>query len=47
MRYEWYVGYPINNYNATFSIGKYAHLKDQYISDDTLTIDYYVMDITM
>lgn len=42
-RYEWYVSYPINNYNVTFGIGKYAHFTDQYISDDTLTIDYYVM----
>lgn len=43
-RYEWYVSYPINNYNVTFNIGKYAHYTDRYISDDTLTIDYYVMD---
>ncbi|RAW02870.1 M1 family aminopeptidase [Pseudochryseolinea flava] len=42
-RYEWFVSYPINNYNATFSIGKYVHFSDHYISGDTLTIDYYVM----
>ena len=42
-RYEWYVSYPINNYNVTFNIGKYVHYSDRYISDDTLTIDYYVM----
>jgi len=42
-RYEWYVSYPINNYNVTFSIGKYAHYTDQYIAGDTLTIDYYLM----
>ncbi|SHN24053.1 M1 family aminopeptidase [Chitinophaga sp. CF418] len=43
-RYEWLVTYPINNYNATFCIGKYAHFKDDYISGhDTLTLDYYVM----
>jgi hypothetical protein len=43
-RYEWLVSYPINNYNATFCIGKYAHFKDAYISGhDTLTLDYYVM----
>ncbi|HTF27786.1 MAG TPA: M1 family metallopeptidase, partial [Flavitalea sp.] len=42
-RYEWKVSYPINNYNVTFSIGKYVHYQDRYISDDTLTIDYYVM----
>lgn len=43
MRYEWYVSYPINNYNVTFNIGQYAHFEDRYISDDTLTLDYYVM----
>jgi aminopeptidase N len=43
IRHEWYVSYPINNYNVTYSIGKYAHFTDQYISNDTLTIDYYVM----
>jgi hypothetical protein len=42
-RYEWYVSYPINNYNVTFSVGKYTHFSDAYITDDTLTIDYYVM----
>ena len=35
-RYEWFVSYPINNYNVTFGIGKYAHFRDLYISDDTL-----------
>jgi aminopeptidase N len=43
MRYEWYVSYPINNYNVTFNIGKYTHWRDYYVTDDTLTIDYYVM----
>jgi aminopeptidase N len=43
MRYEWYVSYPINNYNVTFNIGKYEHFSDRYINGDTITIDYYVM----
>ncbi len=43
MRYEWFVSYPINNYDVTFNIGKYAHYEDRYISGDTLSIDYYVM----
>jgi aminopeptidase N len=47
MRYEWFVSYPINNYNATFNIGKYTHFEDRYISDDTLTIDYYVIDYNL
>ncbi|MBY0434613.1 MAG: carboxypeptidase-like regulatory domain-containing protein [Cyclobacteriaceae bacterium] len=42
-RYEWEVTYPINNYNVTFSIGKYAHYQDKLIANDTLTLDYYVM----
>ncbi|WP_440133556.1 M1 family metallopeptidase [Chitinophaga sancti] len=35
-RYEWAVSYPINNYNVTFSIGKYTHYTDQ-------GVNYYVM----
>lgn len=35
-RFEWAVSYPINNYNVTFSIGKYTHYTDQ-------GVDYYVM----
>ncbi|TWW02275.1 M1 family aminopeptidase [Chitinophaga pinensis] len=42
-RFEWAVTYPINNYNATFCIGKYAHYTDLYVGGDSLTIDYYVM----
>lgn len=42
-RYEWSVTYPINNYNATFTIGKYHHFSDVFVTTDTLTIDYYVM----
>ncbi|HVI46110.1 MAG TPA: M1 family aminopeptidase [Chitinophaga sp.] len=43
-RYEWYVSYPINNYNVTFNIGHYAHFSDTYIRHrDTLTLDYYTM----
>lgn len=43
-RYEWLVSYPINNYNATFCIGKYAHLNDAYVSGpDTLSLDFYAM----
>jgi aminopeptidase N len=41
--YQWFVSYPINNYNVTLNIGKYAHLQDTYVTHDTLTLDYYVM----
>jgi aminopeptidase N len=41
--YQWFVSYPINNYNVTLNIGKYTHLQDTYVTNDTLTLDYYVM----
>jgi len=41
---EWFVTYPINNYNVTINIGDYNHISDQYISNtDTLELDYYVL----
>ncbi|KAA9349278.1 hypothetical protein F0P93_23065 [Larkinella humicola] len=40
--YEWYVSYPINNYNVTLNIGKYAHRRETY-GPDSLTLDYYCM----
>lgn len=43
MRYEWSVSYPINNYDVTFNLGKYTHIRDVYVDKDTLTIDYYVL----
>ncbi len=43
-RYDWFVSYPINNYNVTVNVGKFAHFADTYISGgDTLTLDYYVL----
>ncbi len=43
--YIWQVNYPINNYNVSFNIAKYAHFSDRYISldGDTLPLDYYVL----
>jgi aminopeptidase N len=41
-RYDWFVSYPINNYNVTVNIGKYAHFSDVYVGTDSLTLDYYV-----
>jgi aminopeptidase N len=45
VRYDWFVSYPINTYNVTFNIGKYAHFNDEYVSADgaRLTMDYYVL----
>ncbi len=42
-RYDWFISYPINNYNVTLNIGKYAHFRDIYDTGDTLTLDYFVM----
>jgi aminopeptidase N len=42
-RYDWFVSYPMNNYNVTLNIGKYAHFSDLFTNDNTLTLDYYVM----
>ncbi|MCK5702811.1 MAG: M1 family metallopeptidase, partial [Cyclobacteriaceae bacterium] len=44
-KYDWFVSYPINNYNVTVNIGKFAHLNDVYVGGDgdTLTLDYYVL----
>lgn len=43
-RYEWHLSNPINNYNVTVNIGKYAHFGDLHIRNgEALTLDYYVM----
>ena len=42
--YNWFVSYPINNYDVSINIGDYVHFDDQYISNgDTLALDYYVL----
>ncbi|MFZ1081454.1 MAG: M1 family metallopeptidase [Candidatus Kryptoniota bacterium] len=44
-QYNWFISYPINNYDVTVNIGRYAHFNDTYRSRDgsKLTLDYYVM----
>ncbi len=43
-RYDWFVSYPINNYNVTLNIGKYVHFSDVWVYEaDRLDLDYYVM----
>lgn len=44
-RYEWFVSYPINNYNVTVNIADYAHFSDTYKAKDgtTLPLNYYVL----
>ncbi|GAB3319444.1 hypothetical protein GCM10027299_11950 [Larkinella ripae] len=41
-QYDWYVSYPINNYNVTLNIGQYAHWRETY-GPDSLTLDYYCL----
>lgn len=44
-RYDWFVSYPINNYNVTLNIGKYVHFSSTYNAKDgdKLALDYYVL----
>lgn len=43
-RYEWFVQYPINNYNATFYMGRFAEFTDTILSlNDTLVARYHVL----
>ena len=44
-RFDWFVSYPINNYNVTLNIAKYAHFSDTYTAEDgeELQLDYYVL----
>jgi len=42
--FEWFVSYPINNYNVTLNIGNYKVISDQYVGKQrTLDLDYYVL----
>lgn len=44
-QFEWFVSYPINNYNVSLNIADYANFKDEYIASDgsKLDLDYYVL----
>src|SRR5690606_13004053 len=43
-RYNWFVSYPINNYNVTVNIADYAHFSDEYEGENgKLSLDYYVL----
>ena len=44
-QYDWFVSYPINNYNVTVNIADYAHFSDVYVADDDsqLALDFYVL----
>jgi aminopeptidase N len=41
-QFNWFVSNPINNYNVTFYIGKYAHWKDTFEGEKgKLSLDYW------
>jgi aminopeptidase N len=45
-RWNWFVSYPINNYDVSVNIAHYAHFSDTYKAEDgaELALDYYVLD---
>jgi aminopeptidase N len=44
-RFDWFVSYPINNYNVSITVADFAHFSDTYQSADgeELALDYYVL----
>jgi aminopeptidase N len=48
-RYDWFVSYPINNYNISLGIGSYVHFDSTYVAFDgeELALDYYVLDYNL
>ncbi|WP_161627768.1 M1 family metallopeptidase [Eisenibacter elegans] len=45
VQFDWFVSYPINNYNVTLNIANYAHFEDVYeaADGDRLTLDFFVL----
>ncbi|MTI30600.1 M1 family peptidase [Cytophagales bacterium RKSG123] len=48
-RFQWFVTYPINNYNVTLNAAHYAHFSDTYtaLDGDKIPLDYYVLDYNL
>ncbi len=43
-KYNWFVSYPINNYDVTVNIADYSHFTDTYDGKNgKLSLDYYVL----
>jgi aminopeptidase N len=43
-RYDWIVSNPINNYNVTVNIGRFAHFSEIFQGEEqAFSLDYYVM----
>jgi aminopeptidase N len=46
--WTWFVSKPINTYNITMNIGKYAHISDTLMGENgKLDLDYYVMEYNL
>ncbi len=44
IQYNWFVSYPINNYNVSLNVADYVHFDDIYQGEKgNLTLDYYVL----
>lgn len=44
--FEWFVSYPINNYNVTLNVADYVHFSDTFVSSSDATklaMNYYVL----
>jgi aminopeptidase N len=42
--FEWFVSYPINNYDVSINIGDYVHFSDEFVGEGgVLPLDYYVL----
>ncbi|RYD79060.1 MAG: M1 family peptidase [Sphingobacteriales bacterium] len=45
-QYNWFVSNPINNYDVTFYIGKYAHWTDNYDGENgKLSLDFWALQV--
>lgn len=43
-RFDWFVSYPINNYNVVMNIGNYKHFSDVFVREkDTMQLHFYCM----
>ncbi|OYZ49341.1 MAG: peptidase M1, partial [Sphingobacteriales bacterium 24-40-4] len=43
-QFNWFVSYPINNYNVSLNVADYVHFDDKYQGENgNLTLDYYVL----
>ncbi len=48
IRWDWYVSYPINNYNVTANLAHYTFFNDYHIHQgDSLLLSYYVLDYNL